>query len=102
VKHVERIQNALHFIPASPDDCDTWTKMGMVIKSELDDSGFDLWNDWSEPAQSYNENDARDVWRSIKPRGGVTIAFISFHPLNRWQSGSAFRRDWQTKTKKAF
>jgi putative DNA primase/helicase len=92
VKHVERIQNALHFIPASPDDCDTWTKMGMVIKSELDDSGFDLWNDWSEPAQSYNENDARDVWRSIKPRGGVTIGTL-FHEAKAcgWRDDSVYQ-----------
>ena len=28
--NVERIQNALHFIPA--DDRDAWLKMGMAIK----------------------------------------------------------------------
>ena len=37
---IERIPNALHFI--TPEDRDTWSKMRMAIKSELDDSGFDL------------------------------------------------------------
>jgi putative DNA primase/helicase len=88
---IERIRNALHFI--TPEDRDTWWKMGMAIKSELDDSGFDLWNDWSKPAESYKQNDARDVWRSIKPIGGVTIGTL-FHEAKTcgWRDDSGYQR----------
>ena len=89
--NVERIQNALHFIPA--DDRDVWLKMGMAIKSELDDSGFDLWDGWSQNAPSYKQSDAKDVWRSIKPKGGVTIGTL-FHDAqaNGWRDNSTYQR----------
>jgi putative DNA primase/helicase len=89
--NVERIQNALYFIPA--DERDAWLKMGMAIKSELDDSGFDLWDDWSQNAPSYKQSDAKDVWRSIKPNGGVTIGTL-FHDAKAggWRDDSAYQR----------
>ena len=89
--NVERIQNALHFIPA--DDRDAWLKMGMAIKSELDDSGFDLWDGWSQNAPSYKQSDAKDVWRSIKPKGGVTIGTL-FHDAqaNGWRDNNTYQR----------
>ena len=76
MNNFDRIGNALHLVPA--DDRDTWLKIGMAIKSELGDSGYDLWDDWSQQSASYKTNDARDVWRSIKPSGGVTIGTL-FH-----------------------
>jgi putative DNA primase/helicase len=60
----DRIREALGFIPA--DDRDTWVKMGMAIKSEVGDAGFDLWDGWSQQADTYNSRDARDVWKSIR------------------------------------
>lgn len=86
-----RIENALHFVPA--DDRETWLRMGMAIKSELGDSGFDLWDDWSQQAASYKTNDARDVWRSIKPCGGVTIGTL-FHAAKAsgWRDDSNYQR----------
>ena len=71
-----RIREALHCIPA--DDRDTWLRMGMAVKSELADEGFALWDEWSQSASNYNERDARDVWKSIKPGGGITIGTL-FH-----------------------
>ncbi|HDR9061072.1 TPA: AAA family ATPase [Burkholderia vietnamiensis] len=69
----ERIRAALSHVPA--DDRDTWVQMGMAVKAELGESGFDLWNDWSRAAKSYSESDARSVWRSFKA-GGITIASL--------------------------
>ena len=72
---IERIVSALQYIPS--DDRDNWVKAGMAIHSELgDDMGFDLWDNWSQQADSYRPADARAVWKGFKPGGGVTIATL--------------------------
>ena len=73
---LERIREALQFIPAG--DRDTWVKMGMAIKSEVGDAGFDAWDAWSQQAESYKPATAREVWKSIKAGGGVNIGTL-FH-----------------------
>lgn len=87
----DRINSALNFVPA--DDRETWLRMGMAIKSELGDPGFDLWDGWSQQAESYKNGDARDVWRSIKPDGGVTIGTL-FHEAKAsgWQDDNTYQR----------
>ncbi len=70
----DTLQAALYSIPA--DDRETWVQMGMAIKSELGDAGFDLWNIWSRQSDRYKATDARVVWRSIRPNGGITIATL--------------------------
>jgi phage/plasmid primase-like uncharacterized protein len=70
------IREALGFVDAS--DRETWVKMGMAVKSELDERGFDLWNEWSQKADSYDSKSASDVWKSIKPDGAVTIGSLVF------------------------
>ena len=67
---VNEIENALAFMPN--DDRETWTRIGMAIKDELSDAGFDIWDVWSQSADTYNERDARAVWRSFSG-SGVTI-----------------------------
>ncbi|KVN27337.1 topoisomerase [Burkholderia pyrrocinia] len=69
----ERIRAALSHVPA--DDRDTWVQMGMAIKAELGEDGFDFWDDWSRSASSYNEADAKSVWKSFRS-GGITIASL--------------------------
>lgn len=69
----ERIRAALSHVPA--EDRDTWVQMGMAIKAELGEGGFDLWDDWSRTGESYNTSDARTVWRSFKA-SGITIATL--------------------------
>ena len=73
---IERIEAALTFIP--PDDRETWVRLGMSVKSELGEPGREIWDQWSQTAESYNAADALAVWRSIKPAGGITIATL-FH-----------------------
>ena len=71
----EIVCEALSFIP--PDvDRDTWVRIGMAIKAELDAGGFDVWAQWSEASDSYSAADARDTWRSIKAGGRVTIGTL--------------------------
>ena len=86
--NIERIADALRFVPS--DDRDTWVKVGMAIKSEFGESGFDQWDDWSQSADSYRQSAARDVWRSIKPNGGVSIGSL-FHEAKAcgWSDHSA-------------
>ena len=52
--------------------------MGMAIKSELGEEGFEIWDDWSRQADNYERRAARDVWRSIGASGKITIATM-FH-----------------------
>lgn len=84
VSDVERIRDALNFV--LPDDRETWLHMGMAAKSALGDAGFDAWNEWSQGSDAYSERDACDVWKSIKPNGGVTAGTL-FHAAraNGWQ-----------------
>lgn len=85
------VREALNHIPS--DDRDTWVMMGMAVKSELGDSGFDLWNEWSQQAESYAYKSARDVWKSIKAGGKVTVATLyHFARLNGWHGDESVRQ----------
>lgn len=69
------IWDALQYVPA--DDREVWVAVGMAVKSELGNDGYSVWDAWSQTADSYNERDARDVWRSIKD-GAIGIGTL-FH-----------------------
>ena len=86
-----RIREALQFIPAN--DRDTWLKMGMAVKSELGDSGFAVWELWSQQADTYNAKDARDVWKSIRINGKITAGTL-FHEAraNGWRDDGPHRK----------
>ncbi|PRE91660.1 AAA family ATPase [Burkholderia gladioli] len=73
ISEEDRIKAALSHIPA--DDREVWVQMGMAIKSELGEAGFDFWDDWSRSASSYSESDAKSVWKSFRS-GGITIASL--------------------------
>lgn len=87
----DRIQKALQFI--DPSNRETWVTMGMAIKSELGDSGFDEWDSWSQQADSYHSRDAREVWKSIRSGGKVTIGTL-FHTAkaNGWRDDGLYQR----------
>lgn len=87
----DRIRDALVFIDAT--DRNQWVIMGMAIKSELGDSGFNIWKDWSQQAASFNDKDAQDVWKSIRVEGGVTIGTL-FHQAkkNGWQDDGNYQK----------
>jgi putative DNA primase/helicase len=81
---IDYIREALHFIDAA--DRETWIRMGMAIKSELADAGFDVWETWSQQADSFNVKDARDVWKSIRAGGKVTIGTLFYEAkANGWR-----------------
>lgn len=70
----QAIGDALAHIDAF--DRETWLRMGMAVKSELGEDGFDVWDAWSASADNYDKTAARSVWKSIKVSGGVTIATL--------------------------
>jgi putative DNA primase/helicase len=59
------------------DDRDIWVKMAMAIKSELSESGFDIWDLWSSTDPSYKPADAKAVWKSANATK-TTIASLFF------------------------
>lgn len=84
INDIDRIREALQFIDAS--NRDKWVSMGMAIKSELSDDGFGLWEEWSQTADNFNAKDARDVWKSIRSDGKVTIATLFYEAkANGWR-----------------
>jgi len=72
---VETIGLALSYIDCNCDR-DTWARVGMAVKNELGDAGFEVWDAWSRRADNYDQRAARDTWRSVKAHGGVTIATV--------------------------
>ena len=84
MNNADRIIAALSII--DPTDRETWLRMGMAIKSELADTGFDLWEKWSLQAESFNTKDARDVWKSIREDGKVNIGTLFYEAKkNGWR-----------------
>lgn len=84
----DTIAAALSFVDCN--DWDMWVRMGMAIKSELGQDGFDIWNNWGKGRKKYSERDARNSWKSIKPVGGVRIGTLIREAL---QSGYRFDSD---------
>jgi len=91
MRDLDRTREALQFIDAS--DRETWVRMGMAIKSGFADAGFNIWETWSQQAESFNTKDARDVWKSIRAGGGVTISTL-FHEAKAsgWQDDNTYKR----------
>lgn len=72
---IDTIRDALACIP--PDlPRDDWARVGMALKSELADTGFELFDTWSSRGASYNKIDTRDTWKSIKAGGKTTIGTL--------------------------
>lgn len=71
---MERTRSALEYI--NPRDHDTWLKAGMALKSEFGDDGWPIFDEWSRPAENYDERENRSRWRSFKTGGGITIGTV--------------------------
>lgn len=84
INDADRINSALTYVDAT--DRDVWLRMGMAVKSELGDQGFDAWDAWGQSADNYNSTDSKTVWRSIRPDGKVGIGSL-FHEAKQhgWQ-----------------
>lgn len=72
----ELTRDALAFIPASLSR-DEWARLAMAIKSEFpDETGFELFDTWSQTSEGYSAKATRGTWQSVKAGGGVGIGTL--------------------------
>ncbi|MFZ6726175.1 DUF5906 domain-containing protein [Undibacterium sp. MH2W] len=71
---LDTARKALGFV--SPEDRDTWVRMGMALKAEYGEQAFDTWDQWSASSSSYSEGSTKSVWKSIKEGGKVGIGSL--------------------------
>jgi putative DNA primase/helicase len=72
---IAEIDEALSFV--SPDVArGDWVQIGMALKAELADAGFDLFDRWSQGSDKYKAKDCKSTWRSIKASGGVGLGTL--------------------------
>ncbi|BBP44549.1 PriCT-2 domain-containing protein [Thiosulfativibrio zosterae] len=59
-------------------DCEReqWVRVLMAIKSEFGDTAKELAREWSATATNYKPKDFAYTWKSIKPKGAVSIATL--------------------------
>lgn len=62
---IDDIRSALSYIDSQ--DRDTWWQVGAAVKDELGENGYNLWDEWSQRADSYSARDAKSTWKSLKP-----------------------------------
>lgn len=59
-----RVARALSYV--SPDDRELWVRIAMAVKSELGESGFDVWDAWSQGAETESLSGVLDARRDSK------------------------------------
>lgn len=57
-------------------DYDKWVKTGMIIKRELGDDSFYIWDDWSSKGDSYDPFIMEAKWNSFKEDGELGIGTL--------------------------
>jgi hypothetical protein len=57
-------------------DYDKWVKTGMIIKRELGDDSFEIWDDWSSKGDSYDSSIMEAKWNSFREDGELGIGTL--------------------------
>lgn len=70
---LDDIRDALRYLDES--DRDTWVRMGMAVKAEFGDAGFDAWDEWSTKYDKYSPGVAKQVWKSFRS-GGISLGTL--------------------------
>lgn len=75
---VEGTRELLAYVTA---DCshDLWVEIAMAIKSGLGESGWPVFEKWSQSGASYDQRTCRATWDSIQASGGVTYGTLVHH-----------------------
>ncbi|WP_186198161.1 PriCT-2 domain-containing protein [Burkholderia gladioli] len=84
---IDRARSALFHLDAGCDR-ESWVRIGMAAKS----AGLNLadWIDWCASGSNFGgESEARSVWRSFKPTGGIGVATLFREALGTGWSDSA-------------
>jgi len=72
-----KVEDALEYIdPNIPRD--DWVRVGMALKSEYGDSGFAVFDEWSQGGETYDKANIRSTWRSITPNGNTRIGTLYY------------------------
>lgn len=80
---IDDIRSALSYIDSH--DRDTWWQVGAAVKDELGENGYDLWDEWSQRADNYDNRAAKSTWKSLKP-GSFSIGTVwKLARQNGWQ-----------------
>lgn len=87
---MDKAAAALSFIPAH--ERDTWVRMAMAVKAEFFEDGFEIWDAWSQTADSYDARAAKSVWRSVGAAGKVGIGTLYHEAKSRgWRDDTTPR-----------
>jgi putative DNA primase/helicase len=89
---MDQVQDALQFLSAD-ESRDDWVRIGMAIKAEFGDVGFDLFNDWSMGSDKYDRKNMRGTWKSIKASGGTNIGSLFKKAMDAGYSHKNIERD---------
>lgn len=71
----DEVRRALTYL--DPNDRETWWKAGAALKSEFDEGGRSLWEDWGRGYPKWNQREANAQWKSFK-HGHIHIGTL-FH-----------------------
>lgn len=87
--NLEKLQSALNATPA--DDRDAWIKFGLALHNDIGDTGFNIWNNWSQKSSKYDPDTMDDTWVSFKtdstaPKVGLGTIFFSAKQAG-WRDG---------------
>jgi hypothetical protein len=62
--------------PSMPND--DWVKVGMALHDWDPIKGEELWENWSQDGDNYDEGETKKRWKSFDISGGVTLGTISY------------------------
>lgn len=88
----DEVRNALTYL--DPNDRETWWKVGAALKSEFDEGGRSLWEDWSRSYPKWNERESNAQWKSFK-YGHIHIGTL-FHMAKA--NGFTFSQNYRNPT----
>lgn len=88
MNNIDRIRKALLFIPTGGHD--ERFRIGCMVKSELGDTGRDLWDEWRD---GRGDDEAASVWKSISETGALKIGTL-FHEAkaNGWRDDGRYQK----------
>lgn len=85
---IDDIRSALSYIDSH--DRDTWWQVGAAVKDEMGENGYDLWDEWSQRADNYDNRAAKSTWKSLKP-GSFSIGTVwKLARQNGWQPAKPY------------
>lgn len=69
---------------------DDWIRIGMIIKNELGDCGFELWDNWSSNSTKYDVREMEYKWNNLKDDGDLKMGSL-VHMLDEEQKALFFQ-----------